>query len=124
MVGRLSCSRSKRKTLQERIGVKVKVETIGEARNAWQRDGKRYADWRPEVMVACRAMRCEFDERNPVVGADFVSALSLVYDKHADEELPPGILASKVIDYCERSGVLWPPDFQAHGDRLRRRASS
>jgi Helix-turn-helix domain len=64
----------------------------------------------------------------------FVCEVVDAYADHKDDGLSPGILCSKIIDRCMEeqksiktlgggfeypSDYYWPPDFQAHRDRLR-----
>jgi len=67
---------------------------------------------------------------DPLLTCGFVEAAVETYEKHKGKGLSRGILCSKVIDYCmteqQRAKTLgdngseyfWPPDFQAHRDRL------
>ena len=67
---------------------------------------------------------------SPLLSGDFVEAIVFVYEENREKGLPPGILCSKVIDYCEQqrkscealgcgAGYYFPPDFVDHRNRLR-----
>ena len=87
----------------------MKEYGLGSNEERWRSDG------------ACRAIGYSLDVDSPIVGIEFADALSLVYEKHFNEGLLPGILATKVIDHCMREKILYPPDFVEHRDRLRKR---
>jgi len=106
--------KTRSKKLTERIASKLKDDTLkeyglGSNEERWRLDG------------ACRAIGYSLDVDSPIVGIEFADALSLVYEKHFNEGLLPGILATKVIDHCMREKILYPPDFVEHRDRLRKR---
>ena len=80
---------------------------------------------------AFEALRYKPNLEDPLLTGGFVEAAVEIYEKHGGKGLSPGILCSKVIDYCRTeqecaktlgdsgSEYYWPPDFQVHRDRLR-----
>ena len=81
---------------------------------------------------AFKALHYEPDLESPLLSFDFVSSVVCVYDEHREKDLSPGILCSKVIDFCEQErkrsrtldcdgGYYYPPDFVDHRNRLRAR---
>lgn len=112
-------------------------------------DGNSFAEWArrcrdrgddpidDDTREAFRILRYEPDWSSPLLTTGFIEAVEVVCDEHHGEGLPPGILCSKVIDYCltqqkvektlsenngsvmGASGYYWPPDFKKHRDQLR-----
>jgi hypothetical protein len=72
-----------------------------------------------EEKRAFAALRYQPDLKSPLLGRDFVFSVMEIVDDHGAKGVLPGNLCSKVIDFCSTEKILWPPDFQAHRDRLR-----
>ena len=111
-----------KKKLETRLARKItrENECLGEFLDSIERDlGRRYPDWWSWVSAGCKAMSYTLDESSPLVSSGFACAIHTVFRREADKKLLPGILASKVIDCCQETETLWPPDFQDHRDRLR-----
>ena len=79
---------------------------------------------------AFQELQYEPDLKSPLLSCEFVFGAVHVCDDNRGKGLPPGILCSKVIDFCERErkrdkalgadgGYYYPPDFVDHRNRLR-----
>jgi len=79
---------------------------------------------------AFQELQYEPDLKSPLLSCEFVLGAVNVCDENRGKWLPPGILCSKVIDFCERErkrdkalgadgGYYYPPDFVDHRNRLR-----
>lgn len=119
--------RTKSQKLKTRLESKIK--TTGDSYADWIercRQKGREHPFGKEEQDAFKALQYKPDLKSPLLSWEFVTAVTEVYEKHADRGVLPGNLCSKVIDFCttERKrdggeGYYWPPDFQAHRDRLR-----
>lgn len=83
-----------------------------------------------EEREAFEALQYKPNLKSPLLSNDFVFAVACVYEENREKDLLPGILCSRVIDFCERERkgnktigahgcYYYPPDFLAHRDRLR-----
>lgn len=79
--------------------------------------------WLGDVMACADAIGYTLEQHSPLVSVNFVAAICEAWERHAGENLPPGILATKVIDLCQSKDpsyrTPYPPDFEALRDRLR-----
>lgn len=86
-------------------------------------DEKYRIDVRKKFAFVCKFLGWEIDENDGALHWEFALTLIEKYAEHRDS-LRSGLLtratfACKVIDTCERNGILWPPAFTELRDRLR-----
>jgi hypothetical protein len=123
----------KKKKLTARLAAKIQKQddSYAEWVEACRAKGREHP-FGPAEREAFKALHYEPDLESPLLSFDFVSSVVCVYDEHREKDLSPGILCSKVIDFCEQErkrdktldcdgGYYYPPDFVDHRNRLRAR---
>ncbi len=116
--GRKKSSRRKGKaTLEARISNKLRDGA--EDFPAAELFSPEAPGWWPQAQACARYVGYELDASNPVVSGSFAGSLANVWERLGKSPPLRGIVASKVIDACQREGGMWPPDFQELRDRLR-----
>jgi hypothetical protein len=105
-----------------------------------QESGYSFSDWADDCEKRGYGSPVSDDERkafeatqykpnleSPLLSMDFINAVEDVWEDNREKGLLPGILCSKIIDYCESErkrgggGYYYPPDFVEHRNKLRAR---
>ena len=121
-------SKTKKQKLKDRLAALVAREDdllASYLTKNQKRSGRRYPeDWH-EIIAAFEGMCYPLDEHSVLLSYTFVWEVREVWEKFQGQNIPPGILCTKVIDSMMRmSNVMgechpYPPDFVTHRDRLR-----
>jgi hypothetical protein len=118
---------SGKKTLEENVQAKIdEQDGTFAAYVEWSEKRNFGHPFDADTQKAFAAMEYKPDLNSRRLTRDFVTCAVDVYEAHCDDGMAPTLLCTKVIDEClkrqaaESNGCyFWPPDFQAHRNRLR-----
>jgi hypothetical protein len=117
----------KKRTREENIQAKIdEQDGTFVAYVEWSEKGNYGHPFDADTQKAFAVLQYKPDLNSRRLTRDFVSCAVDVYEEHCHKGIAPALLCTKIIDECrkrqksEPNGCyFWPPDFQAHRDRLR-----